>query len=300
MKEIFDFLITKFKKPKIWFAVVWIIFSVAIITVTLISLAVNFLPEILTYVFYGLSALGLSYSVYIVIIAVPKIKGKTLEILKGIPFTANILANYGFRTTVFAVVSFLVSVGHAIIQAIIAFASRSVWYGALAGYYIILALSRGLLLNSKRRIRKISGEKHFYQVKMIKIFRATGISLMVITIALSAAIFHMATASKTFSYPGLTVYASATYAFYKIIMSVYNFIKAKKYKDLAVWSIRNINLADALVSILALQTALISTFGNGVDGSVYNMITGIAVSVIIIGMGTYMIVKSNLMLRRYK
>ena len=93
MKEIFDFLITKFKKPKIWFAVVWIIFSVAIITVTLISLAVNFLPEILTYVFYGLSALGLSYSVYIVIIAVPKIKGKTVEILKGIPFTANILAN---------------------------------------------------------------------------------------------------------------------------------------------------------------------------------------------------------------
>ena len=301
MKEYFKNLLLKLKTPKVWFALLWVALSLVVICVTLISLAVDFLPEIVEYVFYGVSAVGLAYSTYIVIIIIPHIKDWVIELLCKTQFTKNVLEDYGFRTTVFAVMTFTISVGYAIMEGVIAITSSSVWFGALAGYYIMLALSRGLLLNSKRLIRKrVHGEKHEYAINMIKTFRATGVSLLVLTVALSGAVFYMVRDKNNFSYPGFTIFASAAYAFYKIIMSVYNFIKAKKHEDLTVWAIRNINLSDALVSILALQTAMFEQFAVGQNVDAYNIATATAVCAVIIAVGIYMIIKANKMLKKYK
>ena len=301
MKEYFKNLLLKLKTPKVWFAFLWVALSLAIICVTLASLAVDFLPEIVEYVFYGVSAVGLTYSTYIVIIIIPHIKGWAIALLNKTQFTKNVLEDYGFRTTVFAVMTFTISVGYAIMEGVIAITSRSVWFGALAGYYIMLALSRGVLLNSKRLIRKrVHGKNHEYAIKMIKTFRATGVSLLVLTVALSGAVFYMVRDKNNFSYPGFTIFASAAYAFYKIIMSVYNFVKAKKYEDLTVWAIRNVNLSDALVSILALQTAMFEQFAVGQNVDVYNIATATAVCAVIIAVGIYMIAKANKTLKKYE
>lgn len=93
---------------------------------------------------------------------------------------------------------------------------------------------------------------------------------------------------------GWTVFAYAAYAFYKITMSIISFVKAHKQTDLTVRAIRNINLVDALVSILALQTALLTTFSTGeVNISTANTLTGIAVSFLSIAIGIYMIVSAR-------
>lgn len=58
----------------------------------------------------------------------------------------------------------------------------------------------------------------------------------------------------------------AAYTTYKIIMSAINFSKAKKNGNLSVKMLRNVNLVDALVSVLSLQYALVMTFGGGIEG----------------------------------
>ena len=71
-------------------------------------------------------------------------------------------------------------------------------------------------------------------------------------------------------------------------------IKAHKQTDLTVRAIRNINLVDALVSILALQTALLTMFSGGeVNISLFNTFTGIIVSLLSVSIGIYMIVSAN-------
>ena len=51
---------------------------------------------------------------------------------------------------------------------------------------------------------------------------------------------------------------------------------------------------DALVSILALQTALLTMFSEGeVNISIFNTFTGIVVSLLSVGIGIYMIVSAN-------
>ena len=66
-------------------------------------------------------------------------------------------------------------------------------------------------------------------------------------------------------------------------------------------AIRNVNLADATVSILALQTALLTTFNDGsVNISVMNTVTGIIVSAFSIALGIYMIVSATKKIKEIK
>ena len=91
-----------------------------------------------------------------------------------------------------------------------------------------------------------------------------------------------------------TIFAYAAYAFYKITMSIVSFIRAHRQTDLTVRAIRNINLVDALVSILALQTAMLTTFGDGtINISLMNTMTGSVVGVASVAIGIYMIVSAN-------
>ena len=102
-----------------------------------------------------------------------------------------------------------------------------------------------------------------------------------------------------FSYAGWTIFAYAAYAFYKITMSVINLFRAKKQDDLTVQAVRNINLTDAAVSILALQTALLASFQTDeVNISLFNTLTGIAVSAVSVTLGIVMIVRGVKAMRK--
>ncbi len=256
----------------------------------------NGLLEVAVYCLFALSALSLCYSVYIIVILAPSIKKNFLSFLERHSFTYLLLKNYGFRTVVFAIGSFISSILFGGLSAYLGIANRSIWYGALAGYYIALAFLRGgILIHHTKRIGKggaLDAQKE--GVIKAKVYRNCGIILLLLNVALSTAIAQMIFRDAHFEYVGLAIFAYAAYAFYKITMSIINVIKVQKQKDLTVRAIRNVNLADATVSILALQTALLTTFNSGeISVSLMNTITGIAVSAFCIGLGAYMIVSAT-------
>ncbi|MGN0806503.1 MAG: hypothetical protein ACI4MC_05640, partial [Candidatus Coproplasma sp.] len=106
---------------------------------------------------------------------------------------------------------------------------------------------------------------------------------------------------SSFSRYGYTIYVAAIYAFYKIIMAIYNVVKANKSDDAIVSALRSINLADALVSILALQTAMFKQFGGDFqfEGEM-NAATGTIVCALTVALGIFMIVSSNKRLKVIK
>ena len=91
------------------------------------------------------------------------------------------------------------------------------------------------------------------------------------------------------------IYAVATYTFYKLGMAIRNLIKARKEESLLLVTLRNISYADALVSLLSLQTALLAAFGqdSGELVPLMNALTGASVCLMILGLGSYMVWKSK-------
>lgn len=249
--------------------------------------------QIFSYVLYALAALSLAYLVFVTVCFVPKIKTNIARWAQKYEFTEKLLHDYGYRTVAFAVVTWAVSAAYALFQGTLAVLSHSVWFGALAGYYLVLAFLRGGVVLSGRK-GETETEKY---LRRIRVYRAGGILLLVLTLALAAAVAQMVYANRAFEYAGLMIYASAAYAFYKIVMAIYNLVKARRQSDFKIRAVRNINFADAAVSVLALQTAMFQAFSPEADVSLYNAVTGGAVCFLIVALGAFMIVRATIALK---
>ena len=295
MKIDFRSLWKKILTPPTWAKVLTFIITILSATLSLVMVGLgleNGALAIISYILFGVAGLSLAYSVYLIIPNLPKFKRQLISWLESREFTRLILRNFGFRTVIFAIGSFLMSLLISGFNAYMGIKNQSIWYGALAAFYIALAFLRGGVLgyHKKRVGKKIQNDEY---VKA-KVYRNSGIITLILNIALSSAIAQMIFSDAHFTYMGWTIFAYAAYAFYKITMSIISFIKAHKQEDLTVRAIRNINLVDALVSILALQTALLTTFSEeNVDISLFNTLTGCVVSLISVGIGVYMIASAN-------
>ena len=297
MKIDFSSFWKKILNPPTWAKVLNFIVTILTATFSIVIVLVGFEDSsiaILAYVLFGVAGVSLTHSVYLIIPLFPKMKSGIIMWMEKRNFTYLLLRNFGFRTVIFAIGSFLMSLLFSGFNAYMGIKNRSIWYGALAAFYISLAFLRGgVLAYHKRRIGKKSQMEND-DYKKAKVYRNSGIVTLVLNVALSAAIGQMIFSSAHFTYMGLTIFAYAAYAFYKITMSIIALIKAHKQEDLTVRAIRNINLVDALVSILALQTALLTMFSEGgINISLFNTFTGIVVSLLSIGIGIYMIVSAN-------
>lgn len=297
MKIDFRELWKRILNPPTWAKVLTFIvtFLSAVFSLVMVVLGLeNGAIAILAYAFFGVAGVSLAYSVYLVIPLFPKLKRKMITFLESREFTYLLLRNFGFRTVIFAIGSFLMSLLFSAFNAYLGIANRSIWYGALAGFYIALAFLRGgVLTYHKNKIGHKDKRENEEYIKA-KVYKNSGIITLILNIALSSAIAQMIFSDAHFTYLGWTVFAYATYAFYKITTSIISFVKAHKQEDLTVRAIRNINLVDALVSILALQTALLTMFSEGqVNISLFNTLTGIAVSVSSVAIGVYMIISAK-------
>ena len=292
----------KFKSPPKWAAILngLITFSACVGSLCMLLTDFSKMPmAILAYTLFGIAACSLAYSVYLLIRFAPKVKKGIIDWAEKYEFTRSLLRNYGFRTIVLTIGSFSLSIAFGIYNGVLGIMMKSIWFGALAAYYIFLALLRGSVLTYHRK-KKAKKREDSYSTRT-RVYRKCGFWLLILNVALSAAIAQMIFSNRKFEYAGWTIYAFAAYAFYKITMSIINLFKARKQTDLTVQAIRNVNLADAAVSILALQTALLGTFGSeGLNVALFNTLTGIAVSLLSIGIGVQMIAYANKKLKEIR
>ena len=296
MKE----LLEKLLKPRGWLLALAYLLTVVFIAAALLMLFVDYegtILEVLAYASFGLAGVSLAYSVYTVVIYAPGLKGRILTRLTSNNITRSLLENWGLRTIVTSTVSFGMSVFSSVTNAYLGISERSIWFGALAAYYIFLALMRSGLLIYHRKKRDFESEALIRAKK----YRVCGIWLLILNTTLSSAIAQMIFDDRGFEYKDWLIYAFAAYAFYKIIMSIINAIKARRQDDLTIQAIREINMVDAAVSILALQTALLHTFSDAtVDISLFNTLTGSAVSVFSLGLSISMIIRGSKIIKEIK
>lgn len=293
-KKVKTFL-QKLKNPPVWAQITTYLVTLLSAVGALLILFVDYEKSALAALAYSLffvAAISLAYSVYLIVRTVPVWKKKIIAWARKYEFTYLLLRNFGFRTIIFTIGSLCISIAFGFFNGVVGIYYRSVWNGALAAYYLCLAIIRGNVLLYHKRKRKKSIEDFRQEAwSQAKHYRNYGIILLLLNLALSSMIGQMVFEDRAFHYADWTLYAHAAYAFYKIAMSIVNLFKARKQDDLTVQAIRNINFADAAVSILALQTALLHTFTvDGRNVALFNLITGSIVSIVIVSIAVLMIV----------
>lgn len=132
-------------------------------------------------------------------------------------------------------------------------------------------------------------------------FRESGIILLVLNWALEGITILAVSKNSGFIYPGVLIYVMALYTFYAVITAVINVVKFRKYGSPVMSAAKIINLTAALVSLLSLETAMLSQFGDP-DDLVFRQymtaITGAGVCAVVLGMAVYTIIQTTIQIRK--
>ena len=138
------------------------------------------------------------------------------------------------------------------------------------------------------------GEK--MQEELIK-YRNCGIVFFVMNMALSVMMFFMVYWNRTFRHHEITTIAMAAYTFTAFTLAIINVVKYRKYNSPVFSASKVISLAAACVSMLTLESTMLTTFDDGTLDILGRQImlgaSGGVVSVFIVTMAVYMIVQSN-------
>lgn len=287
-----------FKKllfPPIWLLLLLTVFSA-------VSLAMVFLKD--------LSESPVAYAVYVVsfyTLCVDSIFCGTVlperyqEIRKKIydtPLGNRYLTDAAFKTHVSLYASLSANLLYVAINVLFWVLNRSMWFVVLAGYYSILAIMRFLLLRYVRGNQLGSNR--------LGELRSAGVCawiLLTVNFVLSGAVLMILYQNRGFEYYGILIYVMAGYTFYMTTHTIVDLIKYRKYKSPVMTISKIIALSAALVSMLALETAMFSQFGGDMQPEnkwLMIALTGAGVSIIVVALSVYMIRKCAQEIKEFK
>lgn len=181
---------------------------------------------------------------------------------------------------------------YALLQLGMGFWHHSFWFFSLAGYYLCLAVIRFFLLRHTGKYKP--GDRMTDELKK---YRACGISLLIMNLALALMIFFMVYWNRTFHHHEITTIALAAYTFTSLTFAMINTVKYRKYHSPVYSAAKAISLASACVSLLTLESTMLTTFGNETMSLTgWRILLGVSggvISAFIIAMAIYMIVTAS-------
>ena len=175
-----------------------------------------------------------------------------------------------------------------IIKFIFSLTIPSLWFFINAGFSFVLAICRFLTIKKYNKIKKIK-DKHIIIKEEYKSYLQNGVMLILLGIMyffVSSYMYYKGTNTNMHEY---ITYLVALIAFTSIGTAIYGMIKYKRNQEPIIKGIKITDFANALTSMVLTQVVLLDTYADGYD-STLNGYTGMGVSLIIIGLGLYMII----------
>lgn len=246
--------------------------------------------EVIAYISYVLSA----YTLTVVVIKMPPVIKKIKGGLYANKYSGRYLSEQELRIRISLYAGFGINIVYALVKLCAGIYLRSLWLGAIAVYYVVLSLIRFGLLKRVRYSLKCQDTKE-QKIRELKTCYFCGYFMFLLNIAVTGLVVQMIWKNKNYTYPGFLIYAFAAYAFYSLTMAIINMVKFRKMDRPVLAATKVISFICALTSILTLQTALLTEFGNG-DATfiqLMNSLTGSAVCLTVFVMAIWLIKKTG-------
>lgn len=194
-------------------------------------------------------------------------------LIRIFPFTKKYVTDIKARTELLLSIGLVVNVGFAVYNLCTGVYYRSVWFGGVAVYYIMLCLIKFFLL-----LKGFDGKKD-NKCKFSDLL-ICGIMLLVLNLTVTALIFQMIWQNRSHFYEKSVIFAAAIYTVIRLFAATYDSISLKKHNNPTLFAAKALSLSVALMSVFSLQTSLLDRMA--VDLSVrrgLNIFTGTAVGI---------------------
>lgn len=231
------------------------------------------------------------YTLVIWCLRVPKIVTFFKKYKKEAPWLNRWLTDIRLRTNVTLLGNALWNGGYGALQLGLGVYHKSAWFYSLALYYASLGVMR--LALARYTLRHKPGEN---MQKEWRHYRTCGWVLLVMNLALTGMIFFMVFRNRTVRHHEITTIAMAAYTFGSLTMAICNLLRYRKYHSPVFSASRVISLAAALVSLLTLESTMLSTFGTDMTAGVRQLFLGLSgggVSCLILAMAGYLIARGT-------
>lgn len=245
------------------------------------------------YLLYFFSA----YSLTIVCARSPEIYAKIKNFKENNAFVIRYTSDVQLRVKTSLYGSLIMNAAYSIFQLILGFYHASVWFYSLAVYYGMLFFMRVFLL---RDIKVLTPGEN--RIKELKRYRFCGVIILLMNLALAIIVFYITWQNRGFVHHPITTIAMAAYTFTSLTMAIVNVVKYRKYQSPMLSASKTISLVSAAVSMLTLETAMLTAFGEGNDyifRQIMTGATGTAVCIFVLATAIYMVYKSNAEIRKH-
>jgi hypothetical protein len=211
----------------------------------------------------------------------------TEKIIRIFPFCEKIIMNKKARTKLMLRLGLMINVVYAVYNLLTGVLYGSVWFGAVAIYYLMLCAVKFFLLfrgfdpkGSRRRA--------------LKDMRISGIMLIFLNLTISLLIYRMIVTDSVHLYGRSVIAMAAGYTVFRIVAVVTDWISSKGNFDPIFFTVKGLSFSVALMSLFSLQTSILDRFMNsgGVRQGI-NTLTGSAVSVTVLIIGIRTVMRAN-------
>lgn len=181
----------------------------------------------------------------------------------------------------------------AIMKFVLSVTLPSLWFFVNALFMIILSIARFFSIRDYGKIRNLN-ENDAREIGYQN-YLNNGILLIILGIMyffVNVYIYYKGTNTEMHEY---LTYLTALIAFWSVGSAIYGMIKYKRDHSPILKAVKLTNFANALTSIMLTQIVLLDTYANveTYNSNIMNGVTGMAVSLIIIILGLYMIIGIN-------
>lgn len=286
---------------KVFYPPLWVTLLLIPISVLLLvfGLSDSFKATALAYISYLVSAYALTAAA----LCFPKLIRSVKEGFWNLPVVKHLnrnpighllLNDVAFRGTASIYQGLIVNTVYAIFRGVAAVLYRSVWFAAIAAYYLMLGAVRLSLVYHIRHLKQYHRpeDRELFEWKG---YRICGLLMLLLNTGMSGMTVLMIRDNLHYEYPGYVIYLSAMYTFYTAITATVHVFKFRKFKSPLLSASKAIAFTGAMMSVMALQTAMIAEFGaeEAVFRQIANTITGSVVCVSSVMIAVFMVIRAT-------
>ena len=188
------------------------------------------------------------------------------------PFLEKHIKDIKKRTKLLLRIGLIFNIGYAIFNIFTGVFYRSVWFGAVAVYYIMVCFIKFFLI--KKGFNK-RGRKEYSDLF------TCGIMLLILSVSITAIVYIMIWQGKAYKYGKFIIFVSAAYAVFRIFTAAFDTVRLKHLKSPTLYAAKALSLSVALMSLFSLQFSVL--LFSGLDESaryILNVISGSVVGVL--------------------
>ena len=202
-------------------------------------------------------------------------------------FIESFLKNKKARTEIMLRLGLIINVGYAGYNLVTGFLYRSVWFGAVAIYYIMLCTIKFFLLHR-------GFERRRSKTRALKDMRISGVMLTLLNLTITILIYRMIVTDSVHLYGGSVITMAVGYTVFRIVAVIIYWIGTRGSFDPIFFTVKGLSFSVALMSLFSLQTSILDRFMNSGDvRQGINTLTGSAVSVTVLIIGIRTVMRAN-------